>query len=252
MKGAAMATPTVVYDLSGQSALVTGATSGIGKAAAVQLALQGADVIVHGRDAGRGADVVNEIAAAGGRARFVAADLAEPDQVAQLAEAAGDVDILINNAGFSWFGSTSDLSPEVLDDLFGANVQSVYLLVAALAPKMVANGGGVIVNVSSMVATIGIAGAAAYSATKAALAAFTRCWAAEYSPHGVRVIAVAPGPVYTGGTATERIAALGDTTLLGRAAEPSEIGEIIGFLASPRAGYITGAIVPVDGGRTAV
>jgi NAD(P)-dependent dehydrogenase (short-subunit alcohol dehydrogenase family) len=218
----------------------------------VRLASQGASVVVHGRDPDRGAQVVDEITAVGGKGRFVAADMADPAQVARLAEEAGDVDILVNNAGFSWFGPTTDLSAETLDRLFGANVQSAYLLVSALAPKMVAQGGGVIVNVSSMVATIGIAGAAAYSATKAALAAFTRCWAAEYSPSGVRVIAVAPGPVYTSGAAPERISALGDTTLLGRAAQPSEIANIIGFLVSPQASYVTGATIPVDAGRTAV
>jgi len=99
---------------------------------------------------------------------------------------------------------------------------------------------------------IGLAGGAAYGATKASLASMTRAWAAEFSPSGVRVNAIAPGPVYTGGAAPERIEALGATTLLHRAADPAEIAEVVAFLASPRASYVTGAIVAADGGRTAI
>jgi len=99
-------------------ALVTGATSGFGREVARTLAAQGFSVLVHGRDAGRGAAVVREIAAAGGQARFIAADLADTDAVKRLAEDAGEVDVLVNNAGFSWFGSTVDLDPAVFDQLF--------------------------------------------------------------------------------------------------------------------------------------
>jgi NAD(P)-dependent dehydrogenase (short-subunit alcohol dehydrogenase family) len=247
-----MASNVPVQDLEGKTALVTGATSGIGKATALQLAKQGASVVVHGRDAARGQRVVDEIAQAGGVARFIAADLGEPAAAIRLAEEAGDVDVLINNAGFSWFGPTSDLEPQVLDDLFAANVQAPYLLVAALAPAMVAKGEGVIINLASMAGTVGLAGGAAYGATKAAVASLARSWAAEYGPSGVRVIAVAPGPVYTGGAAPERIENLGDTTLLGRAAQPQEIAETIGFLVSSRSAYITGTTIAVDGGRTAI
>jgi NAD(P)-dependent dehydrogenase (short-subunit alcohol dehydrogenase family) len=116
---------------------------------------------------------------------------------------------------------------------------------------MAARGIGSIVNVASMAGTVGLSGSAAYGATKASLAALTRSWAAEFSPAGVRVNAIAPGPVYTGGASRDRIAQLGSTTLLDRAAEPAEIAEVIAFLTSPAAGYLTGATVPVDGGRTA-
>jgi NAD(P)-dependent dehydrogenase (short-subunit alcohol dehydrogenase family) len=246
-----MASPTVVRDLEGKVALVTGATSGIGHAAAVQLAAQGATVIVHGRDASRGAAVVAEIKNGGGSARFVGAALGEPAEALRLAEDVGDVDILVNNAGFAWFGPSAELDAKTLDQLFAANVQAPYLLVSVLAPKMVARGDGVIINVASMAGTIGLAGGAAYGATKAALASFARSWAAEYGSAGIRVNAVSPGPVYTNGAARERTDSLGQTTLLGRAAEPQEIAEVIGFVASPRASYITGADIAVDGGRTA-
>ncbi|HEY2666179.1 MAG TPA: SDR family oxidoreductase [Actinomycetota bacterium] len=239
-------------DLQDLTALVTGATSGLGRSIAFQLARQGADVIVHGRNAGRGAETVDAITAAGGRARFVAADLADPDDLQHLVEEAGDLDVLVNNAGFSWFGPTADLDVATFDALFASDVRAPYFLVAAFAPKMAANAKGSIINVGSMAGQIGLAGGAAYGATKAALAAMTRAWAAEFSPSGVRVNAVAPGPVYTRPEARELYDTLGATTLLHRAANPEEIAEVVGFLASPRASYVTGATIAADGGRTAI
>jgi NAD(P)-dependent dehydrogenase (short-subunit alcohol dehydrogenase family) len=238
-------------DLSGLSALVTGATAGMGRAVAETLGRHGAEVIVHGRNPERGAAVTAAIVAAGGAARFVAADLNDLAQLAGLAEQAGRVDILVNNAGFSWFGPTAELDSTVFDAMFTANVRSAYYLVAALAPQMAGRGSGAIINMGSMAGQVGLAGGAAYSATKAALAALTRSWAAEFSPHGVRVNTIAPGPVYTDGAAPDRTTALGATTLLARAAQPAEIADVIAFLASPAAGYITGAVIAADGGRTA-
>jgi NAD(P)-dependent dehydrogenase (short-subunit alcohol dehydrogenase family) len=241
----------VVRDLEGRVALVTGATSGIGRATAVQLAAQGATVIVHGRDVSRGVAVVAEIETGGGSARFVGADLSQPAEALLLAGEAGDVDILVNNAGFAWFGPSAKLAANTLDQLFAANVQAPYLLVSVLAPKMVARGDGVIINIASRAGTVGQPNTAAYGATKAALASFARSWAAEYGPAGIRVNAISPGPVYTNAAERERFDALGETTVLGRAGEPQEVAEVIGFLASPRASFITGANVAVDGGRAA-
>jgi NAD(P)-dependent dehydrogenase (short-subunit alcohol dehydrogenase family) len=239
------------HELLGRTALVTGATSGIGRAVALRLADDGADVIVHGRDATRGAETVDSITAAGGRARFVAADLGDPAAVRRLAGDVGDIDILVNNGGFAWFGPTADLAVDTFDALFASNVRAPYYLVAAFAPGMVARGEGSIVNIGSMAGQIGLAGGAAYGATKAALASLTRAWAAEFSPANVRVNTVSPGPVYTGAPA-ERIEALGATTLLNRAAQPEEIADVVAFLASRQAGYVTGAVIAADGGRTAV
>jgi NAD(P)-dependent dehydrogenase (short-subunit alcohol dehydrogenase family) len=164
----------------------------------------------------------------------------------------GELDILVNNAGLARFSPTADLPIETFDELFANNVRAPFLLVAAFAPKMAANGSGSIVNISSMSATVGLALGSAYGASKAALESMTRSWAAEYSPSGVRVNAVSPGPVYTDGANPERTAALGSTTPMNRAAQPDEIAELVVFVASPQASYITGATIAADGGRTAV
>jgi NAD(P)-dependent dehydrogenase (short-subunit alcohol dehydrogenase family) len=239
-------------DLEGLSALVTGATSGIGKAAAEELGRRGAEVIVHGRDIARGATVAETITNEGGKARFAAADLSDLAQLGDLVEQAGAVDVLVNNAGISWYGPTADLDVATFDRLFAANVRAPYFLVAALAPKMAARGSGSIINIGSQAGQIGMAWNAAYSATKGALHSMTRSWAAEFSPAGVRVNAVAAGPVYTPIQPREAAEAVGAGTIMGRVAQPDEIASVIAFLASPKASYITGAVVAADGGRTAI
>ena len=244
-----MTSPAVTRDLEGQVAVVTGATSGIGRAAALQLAEQGATVIIHGRDAERGAAVVKEIESAGGSARFVGADLSQPAEALRLANEVGEVDILVNNAGFAWFGPTEKLPADTLNQLFAANVQAPYLLVSVLAPKMVARGYGVIINLASRAGAVGQPTTAAYGATKAALASLTRSWSAEFGPAGVRVNSISPGPVYTNAAERELFDGLRETIVLRRVGEPQEVADLIGFLASPRASYITGTDVAIDGGR---
>jgi len=238
--------------LGKQRALVTGATAGIGAAIATALGRDGAEVLVLGRDAERGAGIVGGVRDAGGQAEFVQADLGDPRRLGELAEEVGDIDILVNNAGFSIWGATPEVGIEDFDAMFAANVRAPYYLVAAFAPGMAARGRGSIINIGSMAGTIGLAGGAAYGATKAALAALTRSWAAEYGASGVRVNTVAPGPVYTRTEGRELFDTLGATTALERAAEPREIAEFVAFLASEQASYITGATLAVDGGRTAI
>jgi NAD(P)-dependent dehydrogenase (short-subunit alcohol dehydrogenase family) len=234
------------------TALVTGATSGIGRAAALRLARDGWEVVVHGRNADRGAEVVRAIEAQGGHARFVAADLKNVAEVRSLVEEVGKVDVLVNNAGASWFGPTPDLDEATFDELFDGNVRSAYFLVAGIAPGMAERSSGSIISLASMAGQIGLGGGAAYGATKAALSSLTRSWAAEFSPRGVRVNAIAAGPVFSTPGRAPLIEQLGATTLLGRGAEVEEIAEVIAFLASDKASYLTGATVAVDGGRTAV
>jgi NAD(P)-dependent dehydrogenase (short-subunit alcohol dehydrogenase family) len=233
-------------------ALVTGATSGIGRATAIQLARDGFEILAHGRDADRGRSVIDAIVTAGGRGKFIAGDLSDMPFLRKLADEARDVDVLVNNAGIAIFSPTPDLPADQFDAQFATNVRAPYYLVAAIAPRMAARGKGSIVNVSSVVSTVGFPGTAAYSATKGAVDSLTRAWAAEYSPKGVRVNAVAPGPIYTAVADREVIAAFGESTLLKRAGNDAEIAAVISFLASERSSYLTGSVIAADGGRGAI
>lgn len=245
-------------ELSGTTALVTGATSGIGRATAVALGKLGAHVLVSGRDAGRGEQVVKEIVAAGGQAAFLGSDLADAASARDLAARAlavtGQVDVLVNSAGIFPFGPTEDTTEPDFDSVYALNVKAPYFLVAALAPAMAERGAGSIVNVSTMVAEFGAAGMGLYGSSKAALELLTKSWSAEFGPRGVRVNAVSPGPTRTDGTAAmgESLDQLASLAPAGRPAGPEEIAAAIVFLVTGGASFIHGAVLPVDGGRVAV
>jgi NAD(P)-dependent dehydrogenase (short-subunit alcohol dehydrogenase family) len=246
-------------ELSGSSALVTGATSGIGKATATHLAGLGAHVIVSGRNVERGEALVAAIRATGGLADFVATDLHDETSVRHLAKQAtelggGKVDVLVNNAGIFPFSATADTPGDAIDEVFQVNVKAPYLRVAELAPGMAARGHGAIINVTTMVAEFGMAGMGLYGASKAALVLLTKSWAAEYGPAGVRVNAVSPGPTRTEGTAAmgDDLKHLATAGPAGRPGRPDEIAAAIAFLASSQASFVHGALLPVDGGRIAV
>ena len=241
-------------DLKDKRALITGGTSGMGIATAVSMAEKGASVIITGRDETRGASTVEEIRAGGHEAQFIAADFSEMSEVRRVADAAGEIDVLVNLAGFAAMGPTVDTDEAAFDGLFQINVKAPFFLVAALAPKMAARGGGSIINISTMVASYGQPGMAAYGASRAAIELLTKAWAAEYGPQNVRVNAVAPGPTLT--PAMEPMLAMATefakTIPLGRLGDVHELSDVITFLATPSAGYINGAIIPVDGGRRAI
>ena len=246
-------------DLAGRVALVTGATSGIGAATAALLAERGAHVLVAGRDASRGESVVDTIRDRGGKADFVAADLRDAESVRQLARQAvglggGRVDILVNNAGVYPFGPTQQTPRSDVDAVYDLNVKAPFYLVAALAPAMAERGQGAIVNVGTIVAEYGVAGMALYGSSKAALNLLTKAWAAEFGPRGVRVNAVEPGPTRTEGTVGmgDDLDTLAAQSPIGRPAAPEEIAQAIVYLVSDAASYVQGAVLPVDGGRTAV
>jgi NAD(P)-dependent dehydrogenase (short-subunit alcohol dehydrogenase family) len=242
-------------NLHDQRVLVTGATAGIGQEAAKLFARRGAAVIVTGRDTHRGAQTVAAIEAEGGRAEFIAADLNDIESVRRLAEQAGEVDVLVNNAAALAPRPTLEQDVESFDMMFDVDVRAPFFLTAALLPKMIARGSGAIVNISSMGASVGVPFAPATAAAKAALESFTRSWAAAFGANGIRVNTVAPGPTRTDsaiGTFGDAFEQLASATLLGRTADPTEIAEAIVFLASPQASYLTGATVLVDGGFTAV
>lgn len=235
-----------------RKALVTGSTSGIGRATALALAADGFEVIVHGRDAARGEETVAAIHAAGGRARPVLADLSSEADRTRLASEAADVEVLVNNGGTSWSGPSAEMSAEAYDRLFDGNVRATYLLTSAIAPRMAERGRGSIVNLGSVLGAIGASGTAAYAGSKVALEAMTRAWAAEYGARGVRVNTVSPGPIRTPIWPDGVADVIGKSTILGRAGEDHEIASVIAFLASDRASYVTGATIPVDGGRSAL
>ncbi|WP_144761453.1 SDR family NAD(P)-dependent oxidoreductase [Curtobacterium sp. 9128] len=241
------------------TALITGATSGIGRATAERLGARGVHVLVSGRDAGRGDEVVQGIRAAGGTADFLPADLRDAagaqDLAARALEVAGGrIDVLVNSAGIFPFGPTADTTAEGFDEVVAINVKAPYFLVAALAPGMAERGEGAIVNVTTMVAEFGAAGMGLYGSSKAALVLLTKSWAAEFGPSGVRVNAVSPGPTRTEGTAAmgealDQLAAGGPA---GRPGTAGEVAEAIVFLATDAASFVHGAVLPVDGGRIAV
>ena len=240
--------------LAGSTALVTGATSGIGREIALQLAQRGAVVVIHGRSAERGAKVVRDIENSGGKARFVAADLTIADDVRRLAAEAGPVDILINNAGIYKFGGTLDVDDATFDEHVNVNLHAPYILIQQLVPGMVGRGGGAVVNVSTLAASVPTSGAGIYGASKAALEQLTRVWADEFGRSGVRVNAVAAGPTDTPGVAVipgvlEAVAA---TTTLNRPAEASEIASAVVFLSSADASYVNGAVLHATGGQRGI
>jgi NAD(P)-dependent dehydrogenase (short-subunit alcohol dehydrogenase family) len=242
----------------GRTALVTGSTSGIGRAIAVQLARQGAHVLVSGRDEGRGAAVVESITSSGGTAEFLAADLSTADGAPDLARRAlqtgHDIDILINNAAIFPFGATPDLTSADLDAVYAVNVKAPYLLVGALAPLMATRGHGVILTTSSASATGSYPGQGLYGSSKATIDFLTRSWAAEFGPQNVRVNAVSPGPTRTEGTIPmgDGIDQMAAGIPAGRAATPEEIAAVFVFLASDAASFVYGAIVSADGGMAIV
>jgi len=241
------------------TALITGGTSGIGRAAANKLAQLGIHVLVVGRSVERGKKTVADIRAAGGKADFISSDLQGSSSAREVAKKAvelgnGHVDILINNAGVFPFGPTDKTTEEEFDKVYSLNVKAPYFLVAELAPLMARRGKGAIVNVSTMVADYGVSGMSLYGSSKAAINLLTKSWAAEYGHSGVRVNAVSPGPTRTEGTDAmgEGLEQLAAQAPAGRPATADEIAEAIVFLATDRSSFIYGAKLAVDGGRTAI
>ncbi|WP_030661363.1 SDR family NAD(P)-dependent oxidoreductase [Streptomyces cellulosae] len=238
--------------LQGRTALVTGATSGIGKAVAQNLARQGAEVVLHGRDRARGEALVKEIVSEGSSARFIAADFTDAEDTLRLAAEAGAVDILVNNAGLFELAPTAMTDAASFDRQIAVNTRAPILLVGALAPGMAERGHGSIVIVGSSAARMPAPIGAAYGASKAGAEILTRYWATEFGPAGVRVNTVSPGPVITEGSKAmlgDNIGLMDSTNARGRAGAPEEIAEVVSFLAGPASSYVNGAVLFADGGE---
>ena len=244
--------------LQGKTALVTGGTGGIGRAIVETLARAGGHVLITGRDAHRGEELVARMEAVGARTTFLEADLSGGRAVEQLAAqalgaAGGTVDILVNNAAALVPGqSMLETTEAQIDETLALNVKVPFLLTAALVPAMIANDGGVVVNMGSLNGTVGMAIAALYGASKAGLHSLTKSWAAELAPHGIRINTVAPGPTQTelNEAAWPMLRGFSAQFPDGRPGTATEVAAAVLFLASDAAAHIHGITLPVDGGAT--
>jgi NAD(P)-dependent dehydrogenase (short-subunit alcohol dehydrogenase family) len=247
---------TIMSNLSGKTALVTGASRGIGRASALALANAGAQVLVHyGKGEKEAAAVVAEIRKAGGKAEKVTADLRAPDGPHVLAERVraiigGRLDVLVANAGISKTATIEETTVEDFDNLFAVNVRAPYFLVQQLLPALCK--GSSVVLLSSLAVRASIGTLSAYAATKGAIDTLVRHFASALGERGIRVNAVAPGVVPTDMSSFARTDAGRDFALgiqaLKRMAQPDDIGAAVAFLASDEARWITGDTLRVDGG----
>jgi 7-alpha-hydroxysteroid dehydrogenase len=244
------------FRLDGRVAVVTGAGRGLGAAIAVALAEAGADVVIAARTADQLDAVAAQVQAAGRRAVAVAADLADLDATAALADAAQDafgrLDIVVNNVGGALPRGFLDTSPRALTEAFTFNVATAHALTRAAVPRLLAGGGGAVVNISSAMARFSARGFLAYGTAKAALSQYSRLAAADLAPR-IRVNAVAVGAAATSAldivmTNDELRTQMEAATPLRRIADPAEIAATVVWLASPAGAYVTGKVIEVDGG----
>lgn len=251
------------FRLDGKRAVVTGAARGIGRAIAERLAVAGAHVIIADRDADEGRAVAAAIADGGGRAAFVALDVTRPEEVQQVAEAIhaehGAVDVLVNNAGIVRNAAALDMSLDDWKTVLDIDLGGVFLCAQAFGRHMVAAGRGVMVNISSICGEVTVhpQSQVSYNAAKAGVNLLTKSLAVEWAKAGVRVNAVAPGYVGTeltlrGRSNPEWFDTWMRMTPMGRLGEPREIANAVLFLASDASSYITGTVLTIDGGYTAM
>jgi NAD(P)-dependent dehydrogenase (short-subunit alcohol dehydrogenase family) len=256
-----------MFDLQGKMAVVTGAGSGIGAAIARVFAARGAHVAVVDRDETAARRIASEIAAAGGAAAPHRCDVSQPADVealvASLSAAHPRLDMLVNNAGIAHVGTVETTAPDDMDRLYRVNVFGVYLCSHAIVPIMLRQGGGVILNMCSIAALVGIVDRFAYSMTKGAVLTMTRSIAADYVKRGIRCNCICPGRVHTPfvdgylaknypGREQEMMETLSAYQPIGRMGRPDEIAQLALYLCSDEASFITGAAYPIDGGVTAV
>jgi NAD(P)-dependent dehydrogenase (short-subunit alcohol dehydrogenase family) len=251
-------------DLSGRTAIVTGGTSGIGRATAELLASCGADVAITGRDEARGAEVLDRVRELGAGALFVRADVRSVEDcgrtVRETLEAFGRIDVLVNNAGVYMANTAVDCPEDEWDLQIDTNLKGTFLMSRAVLPHMIERGGGAIVNNASDWGLVGGAEAFAYCASKGGVVLMTKSMAIDHGPQGIRINAVCPGDTVTPmetldaeqhGIPWEEYEAAQSERPLGRMGTAEEVAKAIVFLASDDASFITGAALAIDGGATA-
>jgi NAD(P)-dependent dehydrogenase (short-subunit alcohol dehydrogenase family) len=250
--------------LQSRVALITGAASGIGRATALLFAREGASVVAVDLDETRGKQVVGEISAGGGRAKFMQADVSRADDCQQVIERAvaefGRIDILFNNAGIIRRATVIDLSEEDWDRVVDVNVKSIFLMSRLVVPIMARVGGGSIINTASGWGLAGGAKAAAYCASKGAVVLMTKAMAVDHGPQNIRVNCICPGDTDTGmlrnearqlGEEERQFLAESARRPLGRIGAPEEIAKAVLYLAGDSSSFVTGTAVVVDGGGLA-
>lgn len=250
-----------MQEFQGKVAVVTGAASGIGRAVAQLYARGGARTVISDVEEEGGAETVRLIAEEGGEARFVCTDVSRPENcealVQQTLDAYGALDIACNNAGIGGDqGLTADYTVEAWRRITEINLSGVFYCMKYQIPAMLRNGGGSIVNMASILGQVGFAMAPAYVSAKHGVVGLTRTAAIEYGPQGVRINAVGPAFIRTPMIAElendpETHQMLVAQHPMGRLGEPEEVAEVVGFLSSGRASFVTGAYYPVDGGYLA-